>query len=249
MDGDSMSAADPGRERAEPTIVGADEEPNGGAREPDPDGTPLAADPLHGAESVRKYFADRYDAVHEFADLLARQGVVRGLIGPREVARIWERHILNSAALAPFLPPGVVADVGSGAGLPGMVIAAMEPRRDVVLIEPMERRTAWLHEAIAHLGLTNVVVKRGRAEELKGDVLASTVTARAVASIDKLVKWCAPLVAPGGEMVFLKGRSAPAELERAKYALRKYGYTGEVHEAPTVAGVEPTTVVRLVSAR
>lgn len=205
----------------------------------------LADDPLHGSPEVREYFGDCYPRVLAFAELLADQGVLRGLIGPREVVRLWDRHILNSAAVVPFLREGTIVDVGSGAGLPGVVVAAMLPDRRVVLVEPMERRTTWLFEAAEACGIDNVTVVRGRAEEVRDVVEADVVTARAVASVDKLVKWSAPLLAPGGEMALLKGRSAPDELERAKYVLRKFGLVGTVHQAPTVAGLEPTTVVRL----
>ncbi len=205
----------------------------------------LARDPLHGGEAVHAFFGDRYPAVAAYAEMLADQGVLRGLIGPREVERLWERHLLNSAAVAQFLPDGTVADVGSGAGLPGLVIAAMQPQREVVLIEPMERRTTWLAEAARALELSNVRVLRGRAEEVGGDVSAQAVTARAVAAVAKLAKWCAPLLAEGGQMLFLKGRSAAEEIESAKYALRKLGLAAEVLEARTVPGLELTRVVRL----
>ncbi|MEX0914098.1 MAG: 16S rRNA (guanine(527)-N(7))-methyltransferase RsmG [Demequina sp.] len=205
----------------------------------------LKEDPLHGSERVREYFADAYPAVLAFTEHLADQGVLRGLIGPRELTRMWERHILNSAALAPFLPSGVLVDVGSGAGLPGMVLAAMQPDRHVVLIEPMERRTIWLLEAARSAGLANVSVVRGRAQEVSASVEADVITARAVASIDKLVKWCEPLLSATGQMVFLKGRSAPEELESAKYVLRNHGLVGQVLRADTLAGIEATTVVRL----
>ncbi len=206
-----------------------------------------ALDPLAGDGRVRAFFGPRYDAVAAFAALLAEHGVERGLIGPRELPRLWERHILNSAAVAQFLPVqgAPVADVGSGAGLPGVVLAAMQPEREFVLIEPMERRVAWLTEASEAVGLDNVTVLRGRAEEVAAQVSAAAVTARAVAAVAKLVKWCAPLLAPGGEMVLLKGRSAADEVEAAKYALRKAGLVAEVHEAPTLEGIEPTRVVRL----
>jgi len=205
----------------------------------------LADDPLHGSVEVREYFGDAFPRVNAFAELLADQGMLRGLIGPREVARLWDRHILNSAAVVPFLRDGTIVDVGSGAGLPGLVVAAMVPERRVVLVEPMERRTTWLFEAAEHCGIDNVTVVRGRAEEVREVVEADVITARAVASIDKLVKWSAPLLGDGGEMALLKGRSAPDELERAKYVLRKFGLVGSVHQAPTIAGLEPTTVVRL----
>lgn len=206
----------------------------------------LSLDPLEGSDAVRAYLGDRYEAVHAFGAMLADQGVVRGLIGPREVTRIWERHLLNSAAVVPFLGDGDVIDVGSGAGLPGVVIAALEPHRMVTLVEPMDRRVQWLTEVTEALDLNNVRVVRGRAEEV--GVMAPLVTARAVAAIDKLVKWCAPLLEPGGRMVLLKGRSAEDELERAKYALRKAGMSGSVALAQTIEGVEPTTVVTLRSA-
>jgi 16S rRNA (guanine527-N7)-methyltransferase len=205
----------------------------------------LSLDPLDGDASVVAYLGDRYEAVRAFGALLAQQGELRGLIGPRELGRIWERHLLNSAAVVPFLGEGVVVDVGSGAGLPGLVVASVEPERRVVLVEPMERRTAWLREAAEILGLDNVTVLRGRAEEVRDVVEADVVTARAVASIDKLVKWSAPLLAPHGRMALLKGRSAAEELDKAKYVLRRAGLVGEVHSAPTVAGLEATTVVTL----
>ncbi len=209
---------------------------------PDAPATDLAS--IDG-DALRELLGSRFDAVSSFAALLAQEGEMRGLIGPRELDRLWERHILNSAAVVPFLSEGHIVDVGSGAGLPGLVVAAMLPERDVTLIEPMERRVAWLIEAAAHVGLNNVRVLRGRAEEFREGVEADTLTARAVASIDKLVKWCAPLLAENGSMALLKGRSAADEIERAKYALRKARLTAEVVSAPTLPGLEPTTVVRL----
>lgn len=214
-----------------------------------PEVTDLTQDPLHGSVAVKEYFGEAFARVEAFAELLADQGVLRGLIGPREVARLWERHILNSAAVVPFLSgashSGTIVDVGSGAGLPGMVIAAMLPERQVVLVEPMERRTTWLFEAAKQCGIDNVTVVRGRAEEVGDIVEADVLTARAVASIDKLVKWCAPLLSPAGEMVLLKGRSAPDEIERAKYTLRKFGLVATVEAAPTIPEVEATSVVVL----
>jgi len=208
----------------------------------------LNGDPLTDDPAVMSYLGPRYQAVRAFGQLLAEQGELRGLIGPRELGRIWDRHLLNSAAVVPFLGPGVVVDIGSGAGLPGLVIASMEPSRRVVLVEPMERRTTWLREAAEMLGLDNVTVLRGRAEEVRDVVEADVVTARAVAAIDKLVKWAAPLLAPNGRMALLKGRSAAEELDKAKYSLRRAGLIGEVHSAPTVPGLEATTVVTLTRA-
>ena len=195
--------------------------------------------------ALRALLGDRYEAVALFATMLAEQGETRGLIGPRELERLWERHILNSAAVVPFLGPGRIVDVGSGAGLPGIIIAAMLPTREVVLVEPMERRVAWLEEAASALGLENVTVLRGRAEEIGGTIKADALTARAVASIDKLVKWCLPLLSETGHMALLKGRTAADEIERAKYVLRKARLTAEVVSAPTLDGLEPTTVVRI----
>ena len=219
---------------------------SGGSRGVDPQGNDaLSGDPLTDDPAVVAYFGVRYAAVRAFGQLLAEQGELRGLIGPRELGRVWERHLLNSAAVVPFLGEGVVVDIGSGAGLPGLVIASMEPERRVVLVEPMERRTAWLREAAETLGLDNVTVLRGRAEEVRDVVEANVVTARAVAAIDKLVKWAAPLLASDGRMALLKGRSAAEELESAKYSLRRAGLVGELHSAPTVSGLEATTVVIL----
>ncbi len=172
------------------------------------DGIPPDADPLHGDPRVAAYFGERFRAVEAFRAALVAEGERRGLIGPREPARLWERHLLNSAAVIPFLPAGAVADVGSGAGLPGLVIAAVEPDREVVLIEPMERRVAWLEEIASRLGLANVTVLRARAESVAGLVRAPAVTARAVAPLGKLARWCLPLVSEGGAMLFLKGRAA-----------------------------------------
>lgn len=196
-------------------------------------------------EALRSLLGSHYDEVASFATMLAQQGETRGLIGPRELERLWERHILNSAAVVPFLGPGRIIDVGSGAGLPGIVIAAMLPLREVVLVEPMERRVAWLEEAAVAIGLDNVTVLRGRAEEVAGSIKADALTARAVASIDKLVKWCLPLLSETGHMALLKGRTAADEIERAKYVLRKARLTAEIFTAPTLAGLEPTTVVRI----
>ena len=202
------------------------------------------SDPLADDPRVAVFFGDRYPAVAAFARLLRDLGPERGLVGPREVSRLWERHILNSAAVVPFLPAGTVADVGSGAGLPGLVIAAMEPEREVVLIEPMERRATWLGEASGLLGLKNVRVIRARAEDARV-VGVRAVTARAVAPLPKLLRWCAPLVGAEGEMLFLKGRSAVAEVEAARSVIARAGLHVDVMEAPTLEGLAPTTVVRL----
>lgn len=202
---------------------------------------------LGASDTVKAYLGDAYDGVARYAELLRDQGELRGLIGPREVPRIWERHILNSAAVVPYLPTsGSVADIGSGAGLPGIVIAVMRPELDVILVEPMERRTTWLTEVVAELGLTNVQVKRGRAEEYHDAFEADAVTSRAVAALSKLVRMSMPLVRVGGELVILKGRNVAQEIEPARKVLRKFAAAEpEILEGSTVEGVEATTILRV----
>lgn len=210
--------------------------------------TETELDPLEGDARLPEYFGAAWPTVSRFAAMLREQGELRGLLGPREQSRLWERHLLNSAAVVQHLPrTGAIADVGSGAGLPGIVVAAMLPEAEIVLIDPMERRTQWLEEVVAELGLSNVRVVRARAEELDGALEADAVTARAVAAMDKLARWCLPLLRDGGTLVALKGRSAGDELEKAKYVLRKLGGdAGEVLDAPTIPGVDSTTVVRVM---
>lgn len=195
-------------------------------------------------DRARLVFGDRYDKAVAFADLLTEHGVERGLIGPREVDRLWERHLLNSAVVAELVPPDSrVVDVGSGAGLPGIPLAIARPDVQLTLLEPMARRVAWLTECVDALGL-DVTVLRGRAEEgpvrerLSG---SDVVTARAVAPLDRLSRWCLPLLRPGGLMVALKGESAAEELTRDAEAVRRAGGTrsrvtacgGDVLEVPT----------------
>lgn len=196
--------------------------------------------------TLSEYFGDAFPAVDRFAQELAVQGELRGLIGPREIGRIWDRHILNSAAVVQYLPQtGTIVDIGSGAGLPGLVIAAMRPEAEVILIEPMERRCAWLTEMTETLGLTNVEVKRGRAEEFHDAFEADVVTARAVAALDKLARWSLPLLRHGGELVILKGKSVEAEIEPARKVLKKFKMSPpEILQAHTIEGAESTTVLR-----
>ena len=159
-----------------------------------------------------------------FAELLATDGVERGLIGPREVPRLWDRHLLNCGVVAPvFRSQALVYDVGSGAGLPGMVIALARPDLRLVLLEPLLRRTTFLEEAVRVLDLSNVSVVRGRAEEFAGRAASDYVTSRAVAPLDRLVRWCAPLLTPGGELVALKGSSAEVEIVGAETTLTAFG--------------------------
>ena len=167
-------------------------------------------------------FGDRLDVARAFTGNLAAQGEERGLIGPLELPRLWSRHILNCAIVSPLLRPGVVGDIGSGAGLPGLVLAIARPDVSFVLIEPMERRIAWLNEQVNELGLSNVTVIRARAEEAKLSAPLDQVTARAVSAFRKLLPLTAPLVRDGGELVLMKGAGAQAEVDAATKEMRKY---------------------------
>ncbi len=159
-----------------------------------------------------------------FVAILADTGVSHGLIGPREVPRLWERHVLNCAVVQDAIPAGaLVVDIGSGAGLPGIALAIARPDAEFHLVEPMQRRTEWLGRAVEALELPNVAVHRGRAEELVGRVSGQIVTARAVARLDKLARWGVPLLQPGGTLVAMKGRSAAQELAEDRPALDRLG--------------------------
>lgn len=177
----------------------------------------LEQEPPYAAE----LFGDHLEQARAFTADLAQHGEERGLIGPLELERLWSRHVVNSALVAPLLVPGRVGDVGSGAGLPGLVLAIARPDAHLVLIEPMERRTEWLSEEAERLGLRNVTVLRGRAEDVALVPLLDQVTARAVSALSKLVPLCAPLLRPGGEMIFLKGERVQQEIDAAEKAIRK----------------------------
>lgn len=166
-------------------------------------------------------FGDRIDLARQYTADLARRGEELGLVGPLELPRLWSRHILNCGILAPLLRPGFTGDVGSGAGLPGLVLAIARPDVDLVLIEPMERRVDWLLHEAADLGLDNVTVVRARAEDTRLDQPLDQVTARAVTALVKLIPATAPLVRKGGEMIFMKGSRVDAEVEAAAKAIRK----------------------------
>ena len=178
----------------------------------------LEVEPAAAAE----IFGAQIDVARAFTAHLAAQGEELGLIGPLELPRLWSRHILNCAIVAPLLRPGVVGDVGSGAGLPGLVLAIARPDVSFILIEPMERRVAWLNDQVTALGLTNVVVTRARAEEVKLDAPLDQVTARAVSAFKTLIPLTVPLLKYGGELILMKGANAPAEIEAAAKAIRKY---------------------------
>jgi 16S rRNA (guanine527-N7)-methyltransferase len=166
-------------------------------------------------------FGSRIDVARQYTADLASRGEELGLIGPLEPARLWSRHILNCVLLAPLLKPGTVGDVGSGAGLPGIVLAVARPDVEFVLIEPMERRVEWLEQESAKLGLTNVSVVRARAEETKLDTPLDQVTARAVTALTKLIPVTAPLLRYGGEMLFLKGARVADEVAAASKQIRR----------------------------
>ncbi|TFC58061.1 16S rRNA (guanine(527)-N(7))-methyltransferase RsmG [Cryobacterium sp. TMT2-15-1] len=178
----------------------------------------LEAEPAVAAD----LFGDQIEVARAFVAHLAAQGAELGLIGPVEVPRLWSRHILNCAIVAPLLRPGLVGDVGSGAGLPGLVLAIARPDVTFVLIEPMERRVAWLTGQVTALGLTNATVLRARAEDVRLPGRLDQVTARAVSAFRTLIPLTAPLLNPGGELVLMKGAGAAAEVEAAAKAIRKF---------------------------
>lgn len=167
-------------------------------------------------------FGDRIDVAREFTRHLAEQGEELGLIGPLELPRLWSRHILNCAIVAPLLRPGLVGDVGSGAGLPGLVLAVARPDVSFILIEPMERRVAWLTSQVAALGLTNTTVLRARAEDVRLQTPLDQVTARAVSAFRTLIPLTAPLLRPGGELVVMKGAGAAGEVSNATKAIARF---------------------------
>lgn len=175
-------------------------------------------------EVARGVFGNRIAMATRYADFLADQGTLRGLIGPREVPRLWDRHLLNCAVVAEAIPDGArVADIGSGAGLPGLVLAIRRPDLDLTLIEPLLRRSTFLEECVELLGLDNVDVQRGRAEESSAPASFDVVTSRAVAELGKLAGWSMPLVRPGGVFLPMKGASAEDELASSSKVLKRLG--------------------------
>lgn len=208
--------------------------------------------PAEYRQAAETVFGDRLGLAVSYASLLETEGVVRGLIGPREAPRLWERHLLNCAVVKELISPAAtVIDVGSGAGLPGIVLAVARPDISVILVEPLARRTAFLDEAVVALGLSRqVVVKRGRAEEFVGRLAAEVVTARAVAPLDRLAGWCLPLTQTGGRMLAMKGASAAEEIDAHRAVLSRLG-GGEPVIRHCGAGLiePPATVVEVVRQR
>jgi 16S rRNA (guanine527-N7)-methyltransferase len=224
--------------------------PSSSAAEP-PEADPVPAAPPAPAAAAA-VFGPRLELAKRFAAILADTGVSHGLIGPREVPILWDRHILNCAVAQEAFPlDAAVVDVGSGAGLPGLALAIARPDLKLHLVEPMLRRTTWLSVTIQQLGLDNCTVLRGRAEEFHGTLSVPWATARAVARIDKLARWTFPLLADGGTLVALKGGSAAEELAAEEKVLRKLGMTGSqvVTYGAELLPVATTTLQLTVGAR
>lgn len=194
---------------------------------------------------AQEVYGDRYPTVADYVELLTTQGVEWGLLGPREVGRVWERHVLNSVALVDLIPAGAaVVDVGSGAGLPGIPVAILRPDLRVTLMEPLLRRSNFLTQAVDSLGISSRVdVVRARAEDHRARY--DTVLSRALAPLERLVGWCAPLRASGGVILALKGSAAAAEVRTATRALAAHRLRAEVLQVRAHGQSEPTTVVRL----
>jgi 16S rRNA (guanine527-N7)-methyltransferase len=196
-------------------------------------------------ESAKAVFGPQIEKARAFAQKLANDSDDLGLLGPRELDKLWSRHILNSAVVSETVKAAdLVADVGSGAGLPGIPMAIALPEANFVLIEPMERRSTWMLEVIQELGLANVEVRRARAEEVL-DLKFDIVTARAVAALDKLLRLTVPLLKPGGSLIALKGSKAAEEIEAAKKLQKKLEIASfEIQICGEKFLAEPTSVVK-----
>lgn len=194
-----------------------------------------------------EHFGSAWDQLNQFADMIVREGEKRGLVGPRELDRLWTRHILNSSAVLDFVPEaGSVIDVGSGAGFPGLVVAICRPKCSVTLVDSMERRCTWLEDAVDELGLQNTQVLHGRSENLIGHVSADIVTARAVARLRKLLGWTMPLLSSGGSLLALKGVSVDEEIDEAIPELRRYKAAfADVHAVTPFGTHEETQVLEV----
>lgn len=218
--------------------------PSGGSSRAE--GPPEPVETPQPPAAAREIFGDRLPLAEAFVAELATTGVSHGLLGPREVPRLWDRHVLNCAVIGELVPHGAhVIDVGSGAGLPGLALAIARPDLQIDLVEPMLRRTTWLSDVAARLGLDTVTVTRGRAESLAGTTSAPVVTARAVARIGQLSVWCTPLLEPGGILLALKGSSAADELTEDADLLEAAGVVAtEVLVCGSDVLEQGTTVVR-----
>ncbi|WP_407921558.1 16S rRNA (guanine(527)-N(7))-methyltransferase RsmG [Actinomadura soli] len=196
-------------------------------------------------------FGDALPVAERYAAFLETAGVERGLMGPREVDRLWERHLINCAVVSEAIPADArVVDVGSGAGLPGIVLAIVRPDLRIILLEPLLRRTTFLDECVEMLDLRNVEVRRGRAEDMVGEITVDVATARAVAPLKRLVTWALPLLRPDGELLALKGERAAAELDEAEPVLKRLGARStELLQVGRGMVDSPTTLVRVVAGR
>jgi 16S rRNA (guanine527-N7)-methyltransferase len=224
-----------------------------------PANDPTAADALsaavaHPEEGVRPavpavvkrvFGPNAYELISRYRDILASRGIDWGLLGPREVERLWSRHILNSASVAGLVDEGTaVADVGSGAGLPGIPVALLRPELAVDLIEPLLRRSRFLTHTVDDLGITGrVSVVRARAEDVAQTY--DTVLSRALAPLDRLIPWCLPLMKPTGQILAIKGASARDEVATHQRLVSGSGLQADVVTVTCDPEVEPTTVVRL----
>lgn len=202
--------------------------------------------PSWPVEAERVFPLPRLPSAASYAALLADDGVTRGLIGPREVPRLWDRHLINCALMAEAIPQdATVCDIGSGAGLPGIVLAIARPDLTITLVEPLLRRTTFLDEVVSALALNAVTVVRGRAEEVRGTTY-DVVTSRAVAPLGRLLTWSMPLVSPAGAVVAMKGSSIVEEIEESRPVWTRLGCA--VPEVVTVGGdtgLSTATLVRV----
>ena len=220
---------------------------------------PSIHDRLDDSDIPEHELGKAYPTLRLFHVKLEQEGILRGIIGPRDAAIVWERHILNSAAVVPFVQKISnrsatsamrIADLGSGGGFPGLVVAACMPSQELTLIEPMQRRTQWLDECVSIMGLTNVEVIRSRAQDVREDIAHrglrpfDVVICRAVAPMKKLAAWSLPLLKRGGTLIALKGRTASEEIDKASAQIRDAGgINARVVEAPVAPGLEATHIV------